>query len=102
MRKDLTFALLALPFVAGCVQLETTVTRSHTLPAAPAPLTFQIAPSENQKESVEFKTYGALIADRLAAYGWRRAESPVEAVDRLVSFTYGVDNGRRVTGSTPA
>src|SRR5437588_562790 len=102
MRPSRALAFSTVAFLlTGCAsQIQTTVTRFHA-PAMllPAP-TFRIEPTELQKGSLQFETYSRLVASKLAANGWRNDDPPGEP-DRIVFFTYAIDAGQAVSGSTP-
>lgn len=91
--------LLALS-LAACAQptVYATVTAFHTLdkPAG----TFIMAPFPEQEGSLEWQTYGQLVAQQLQAKGLRQTTDPF-AADYAVFVSYAIDGGRTRTASVP-
>lgn len=94
-------APLALLAVAGCATpFQANVSRFQQLPAAQGQ-TFAVR-SDNPRldDSLEFRTYANLVADRLTQYGYTRADNPASA-NLVVTLDYGVDRGREKVRSVP-
>lgn len=67
------------------------VARFQQLPA-PAGQTFVVRPADPSMRGLEFASYANLVAQRLAAQGYRPAEGGNSEL--VVTIDYGVDNGR--------
>lgn len=80
--------------VSGCAQtLPTKVTRFQAMPVAQGQ-TFFVVPGAGaaQGGGLEFQQYAGLVAQQMAARGYRAAPSP-QAADFIVQLGYGVDEG---------
>lgn len=95
-------APLALLAVSACTQpFEAKVSRFQALPV-PEGQTFSIVAADARNEGgLEFAQYAGLVTQRLAAYGYRPAESGAKP-ELVVKFDYGVDRGVQKTVSRPA
>lgn len=94
-------APIALLALSGCAAgLPTQVSRYQAMPA-PAGQTFAIvATNANNRGGLEFSRYADLVRRSLAAEGYTPAGDPSQA-SLIVSFDYGVDNGRTEVRSVP-
>ena len=91
-------ALLALGACATPFRAD--VARFQALPV-PAGQTFVVQPLDQQNQGgLEFSTYAAMVAQRLAAQGYRPVENPRDAT-LVVTIGYGVDGGREKIVSRP-
>lgn len=102
IRKLLTAAApLALLAATGCAApFRADVARFQQLPV-PQGQTFVVQAAEpRQAEGLEFRTYAALVSQRLAQQGYRPAEGQGGA-QLVVTLNYGVDNGREKIVSRP-
>jgi hypothetical protein len=101
-KKLLTIvAPVALLALGACTTgLTTQVSRFQAMPA-PQGQTFAIQASDRDKDGgIEFGTYANIIRQNLVAQGYSEASSP-RAANLVVTFDYGVDNGRERLVSTP-
>ena len=79
--------------LSGCATgLPTKVTRYST--AIPQGQSFYVVPAQGIQPGLEFNSYAGIVAQQLAARGYRQAPSTA-AADMLVKFGYGVDEGRQ-------
>ncbi|MEI8594023.1 DUF4136 domain-containing protein [Photobacterium sp. Hal280] len=85
-------------FLSGCAKSEVTV--FHQLDNTLQPKTYVFFPTEDQKNSLEYKTYQNLIKQQLSNYNFTEATSN-EIPDVVISFGYGIDNGREKLASVP-
>lgn len=102
LRKILTaVAPIALLAVSACTQpFEAKVSRFQALPV-PEGQTFTIeAADPRNRGGLEFAQYAGLVSQRLAAYGYRPADSG--KAELVVTFDYGVDKGTPKVVSRPA
>ena len=101
--RSLKLALvpLALAGLAACASpFRADVSRFATQLPAPAGQTFTVvADDQALAGGLEFRTYAQHVADRMAALGYTPVNDP-ETADLVVSFGYGVDNGRERVRST--
>src|SRR5690606_15585976 len=79
-----------------CQTVNSNVTAFHSITPGEAE-SFTVRPDNSQAGSLEASSYSRLIADRLEQAGWASASSG----DVLVTFAYGIDNGRTELGSVP-
>lgn len=93
---------LALAALAACTTaFNADVTHFHSQLPAPAGQTFTVVPEDPaQAGGLEFHQYAQLVADHLAALGYRPVDNPADAT-LLVHFGYGVDRGRERVTTTP-
>jgi hypothetical protein len=104
IRKLTAAAMLGAAAVAvsGCAAtLPTKVTRYQALPAAQGQ-SFYVVPGTGLAQSggLEFQRYAGLVAQQMAARGYRPAASP-QAADFIVQLGYSVDEGREVVTEDP-
>lgn len=102
LRKILAAAApLALLAASACTQpFEAKVSRFQALPV-PEGQTFAIEATDPRNQGgLEFAQYAGLVSQRLAAYGYRPAESGKPEL--VVRFDYGVDKGTPKVVSRPA
>ena len=101
--RSLKLALvpLALAGLAACASpFRADVSRFATQLPAPSGQTFTVvADDQALAGGLEFRTYAQHVADRMAALGYTPVNDP-ETADLVVSFGYGVDNGRERVRST--
>lgn len=92
---------LALGALAACTQsFRADVSRFESQLPAPSGQTFTVvADDPGMAGGIEFRNYAQLVADHLAALGYRPVNNPADA-QLLVRFDYGVDNGRERVRST--
>lgn len=94
-------APLAFLAVAACATpFQANVSRFQQLPAAQGQTFAVRATDPRLDDSLEFRTYAGLVADRLTQYGYTRADSPASA-NLVVTLDYGVDRGREKVRSVP-
>ncbi len=87
--------------LTGCTNyVRSDVTRFHAPLGLNQEKTFVFLPSENQYKSLEYKRYGDLIANEMAAQGFRLVEGKRQA-NYGVRFNYGSDSGRTIIESDP-
>jgi hypothetical protein len=103
--KKLTAAILlgaSALAVSGCAAtLPTKVTRFQALPAAQGQ-TFAVVPGVGAAHGggLEFQQYAQLVAQQLAARGYRQVATPQQA-QMVVQLGYGVDEGQQVVVEEP-
>ena len=86
--------------LSGCATgLPTKVTRYST--AIQQGQSFYVVPAEGIQSGLEFNSYAGIVAQQLAARGYRQAPSTA-AADMLVRVGYGVDEGRQEVYVDPA
>jgi hypothetical protein len=101
-KRVLTFATpLALLALGACATpFRADVARFQAMPP-PQGQTFVVQPSGQRNQGgLEFSQYAALVSQRLAAQGYRQADSARDA-NFVVTLDYGVDNGREKIVTTP-
>jgi Domain of unknown function (DUF4136) len=80
--------------VSACATgLPAKVTRYSAMPI-PQGQTFFVVPGQGVQPGLEFNSYASLVAQQLAAKGYRPAASTA-AADMLVRVGYGVDEGEK-------
>ena len=78
--------------LSGCASgLSTNVSRYQSMPA-PAGQTFYVVPA-NAVRDAQFNHFAAIVAQQLAAKGYRPAGAP-QLASMLVRLDYGVDEGK--------
>lgn len=92
---------LALLALGGCATpFSANVARFQAMPA-PEGQSFVIqAANQRDEGGLEFSQYAGLVAQRLAAQGYRAADNPAKATF-VVTLDYGVDNGHEKIVTTP-
>ena len=104
LARGLKLALvpLALAGLAACASpFRADVERFQSQLPAPAGQTFTVvADDPGLAGGIEFRSYAQLVADQMAALGYRPVNDPGQA-DLLVRFDYGVDNGRERVRTRP-
>jgi hypothetical protein len=79
--------------LSGCATgLPTKVTRYSV--AIPQGQSFYVVPAKGIQPGLEFNSYAGMVAQQMAARGYRQAPSTA-AADMLVRVGYGVDEGRQ-------
>jgi hypothetical protein len=93
---------LALAALAACTNtFNADVTHFSSRLPAPSGETFTVVPEDPALAGgLEFHQYAQLVADHLAALGYKPVDNPANAT-LLVRFDYGVDHGRERVTSTP-
>ncbi len=93
---------LALAALAACTTtFNADVTHFTNQLPAPNGQTFTVVPEDPALAGgIEFHQYAQLVADHLAALGYRPVDNPADAT-LLVHFDYGVDHGRERVTSSP-
>jgi hypothetical protein len=96
-----TAAILFCFFLAGCAQVQSTVTVFHTLPAKGDGQTITIWPADKSKVgTLEFKAYAEKLTQHLQAAGYTVIEGSAQNPSRYVAvFNYGIDDGTLVTST---
>jgi hypothetical protein len=91
---------MVLAFLAACTNtLDTRVSRFNNLPPPNGQTIAVVADNPNLAGGIEFNQYASLVADRLAAVGYRPV-APGQGADLIARLSYGVDNGRERIRST--
>ncbi|KRA81274.1 DUF4136 domain-containing protein [Altererythrobacter sp. Root672] len=92
---------LALAALAACTTpFKADVSRFESQLPAPAGQTFYVAALDPALEGgIEFRTYAQLVTNHLTELGYRPVTDR-QGADLIVSFDYGVDNGRERIRST--
>ena len=84
---------------SGCASVDSKVSRFHSLGPVAQPKIFEFVPIDEQKGSIEFRSYAERISTKLEAYGWRRDQA--KKADVFVSISYGIGDGKSVSGAMP-
>lgn len=92
--------LAALLVFSGCATVESTTSRFHQLPERGNGEAFAFLPAQSQEGGLEYQIYSERIKKKLIEYGWALSDSPSTA-DYLVYFTYSIDGGETISGSSP-
>ncbi len=96
--RCMTIVFTALILTAcAASSLQGRVTRFHAL--EPAPKSYIVVPDDGQDGSLEFRTYAALVREKLTQRGWR--EATLEAADVAIFLQYQIGQGRDITFSYP-
>ena len=95
-------APLLIAGVAACTTpFQADVSRFQTQLPAPQGNTFAVVAEDPAMQGgLEFSQYAGYVAQEMSRLGYTQAASP-ETADLLVSFDYGVDNGRERVRTTP-
>lgn len=102
IRKIAAAALIGVAAVgtSACATGQTArVTRYSAMPV-PQGQTFYVVPGQGVSPGLEFNRYASLVAQQLAAKGYRQAASTA-AADMLVRVSYGVDEGTTEVSADP-
>lgn len=94
-------AIAAVGLSACATNFNTEVTRYQAMPA-PQGQTFVVVPGEGMAAAggLEFQRYAGIVAQQLAARGYRPSADPKSA-DMVVHLGYNIDHGHRVYQSDP-
>jgi len=91
---------MILAFLAACTNtLDTRVSRFNNLPAPNGQTIAVVAADPAMAGGIEFNQYAMIVADRLAAQGYRPVRAG-ESADLVARFDYGVDRGRERVRAT--
>jgi len=89
----LTALLAALVALSGCGQtIRATVTVYHTLPDSTSLTRYAFIPMQDQDENSENAVYKNIIRQELMRYRYLESDLPNAAL--LLSFSYGINEGR--------
>ena len=94
------FSCLILLLASCAVFVKAEVSRFNSLSTSASGGSFIVVPLDNQRGSVEFRTYASSVAARLKANGFYQA-SDLASADFAVVIDYGVGGSRQITGSVP-
>lgn len=98
--KSSVLALACTLLLSACgTMVNANVTSFHDEEALLPGKTFAVIPLQDQKNSLEFKQYAALVEDKLQEQGYVHASG--KAAYYGVNLRYGIDNGREVASSYP-
>jgi hypothetical protein len=100
--RAFALAIVGASALAACTTpFKADVSRFSAQLPAPQGQTFAIVPEdEGMRGGLEFSLYADQVAAEMAQLGYSRAATP-QAADLLVTFDYGVDNGRERVRTTP-
>lgn len=95
----LLITVFAILWLSSCAAppLRGNVTRFHVLDSSPH--TFVVMPSEDQADSLEFRSYASLLSEQLASRGWQ--PTSFADADVAVFLQYQISQGQRVAFSYP-
>jgi uncharacterized protein YceK len=93
-------ALLVVSILAGCASVQSSTSRFHKLPEIGNGESFAFLPTTDQKGGLEYESYCERIESKLIEYGWIPSKN-IQTSDYLVFFTYSINGGETVSGSTP-
>lgn len=90
----IALGVAALGLSACATALDTRVTRYQAMPA-PQGQTFMVVPGDGMARNggLEFQRYAGIVAQQLAARGYRPAAS-VQSANMIVELGYGIDRGQ--------
>ena len=95
-------SLAALLICSSCsIPVYSSVTSFHQLPQIGATHSYSFLPNKEQKGSLEYSSYCEKISAHFTAYGWHLNETVDSSTDYLVAVSYGIDDGKVVSGSVP-
>lgn len=94
----ITASLLILSGCAGFVKSDVAV--FHQLPDSPTPTKYVFIPLEGQANSLEYKTYQALVRQKLSEHNFIEV-TPEESPEVVIAFNYGIDSGKEKLASVP-
>jgi hypothetical protein len=101
MRSRAVLPLVLLTLLAACATpFRAEVRRFQQLPAPEGQSVYIQASDRMKAGGLEFATYASLVRERLAAVGYRPAESPRGAT-LVVDLDYGVSDGRERIATRP-
>ncbi|WP_051258869.1 DUF4136 domain-containing protein [Chitinibacter tainanensis] len=93
-------ATLVFTLLTGCgTFVRTNVSVFHELDSSLSGVTYTIVPSNEQKESLEFRSYAKLIKNQLQTRGM--SEVPYKEAKYAILMQYGIDNGQEVVSTYP-
>ncbi|HEV2596030.1 MAG TPA: DUF4136 domain-containing protein [Sphingomicrobium sp.] len=97
----IAFGAAAISLSACAETINTTVSRYQAMPA-PQGQTFYVVPDGGMARNggLEFQRYAGLVAQQLAARGYRPA-TDAQSANMVVEFGYGVDHGQMRYVSEP-
>ena len=91
-------ALVLAILLSGCATpLSGKVSRFHVLSGSSQ--SFVILPTQDQGNSLEFRSYASLVTQQLRARGWR--EATLENADVAIFFQYQISQEKQVAFSYP-
>ena len=100
-KMRLIFEFLIAGVAACTTPFQADVSRFQTQLPAPQGNTFAVVAEDPAMQGgLEFSQYAGYVAQEMSRLGYTQAASP-ETADLLVSFDYGVDNGRERVRTTP-
>lgn len=92
---------LSVALLSGCAGfIRSDVAVFHQLGDSPTPTIYVFVPLKDQENSLEYKTYAALMRQELRKHQYREATAQ-EKPDVLIAFNYGIDRGRQKLESIP-
>ncbi len=98
--KQTTGVLLCILALSGCATtIRSDITVFHEMPSDISGKTYAVFPTEEQENSLEYKTYETIVKTHLNKLGLH--EAPVLEAEMVVRFDYGIDSGRDVISSSP-
>lgn len=87
--------------LVSCQRVNSEVTRFSTLTASDVGKTFVIAPGDQaKKDSLEFRTYGERVKQKLTAFGYQPAADN-QFPDYVVFLNYAISGGQTITTESP-
>ena len=92
--------LVTLCFISGCFFVKSNVSVFHNLPENTNLTKYAFFCPVEQRSSLEYKTYQSLIREELSKYHYAEVTQG-EVPDVIITFTYGIDNGRQENFSMP-
>ncbi|PPE69957.1 hypothetical protein C1702_08815 [Caldimonas thermodepolymerans] len=93
--------VLSAVLLSGCAGfIRSDVAVFHQLGDSPTPTTYIFVPLKGQENSLEYKTYAALIRQELNKHQYREVTEK-EKPDVVIAFDYGIDSGKQKLESIP-
>ena len=88
----LPFIVSLVLLVSACATIRSNISVFHKLNPKVEGMKYAILPSEEQVESLEYKSYEKVVRQQLNAKGLK--EVPFGEAEVIVFFSYGIDGGK--------
>ena len=96
---SILFVLSIVTLSQGCTFVHSDVAVFHRLSKTETPHKYSFVPLEWQEGSLEYSKYQELIRSQLGVNNYQEVDIPDANV--IVTFSYGIDNGREEISSVP-
>ena len=95
----LPFIVSLVLLVSACATIRSNISVFHKLNPKVEGMKYTILPSEEQVESLEYKSYEKVVRQQLNAKGLK--EVPFGEAEVIVFFSYGIDGGKEAVSTYP-